>query len=317
MRCKHVPKAIVMAVVIAVTSLFCSTIHAIPQPQGRLNDFANVLNPETKAAIQQVIDGLEKDAGVELAVVTVTSLEDMSLEDFASTLFKQWGVGKKGIDNGLLFMKLVTEDPKQKGTTRLEVGYGLEGIFTDMAGGMILDKFVMPNFFEGRYNEGFLEGTKAIDKYLRDKGVTLEGLQAGSFRQSNEMPVAVRVFVFFFLIPFFFIGGRMVGNAFCKDAMASKFKMIFSLVFGSFWLIVPTVIGAVVLGVWVIGELALLVYFIFAGYKYGAVKTGSGAGKYFSSSSSFFSGGGSGCSSGSSGGGGFGGGSSGGGGVSR
>lgn len=316
MRRQNAIKSVVVMLAIVVSALFCSIIYAIPPPQGRLNDFANVLTPETKAAIQQVIEGLEKDAGVELAVVTVTSLEEKSLEDYASDLFKQWGIGKKGIDNGLLFMKLVTEDPKQKGTTRLEVGYGLEGVFTDMAGGMILDKYVMPNFFEGKYNEGFLEGVKAIDQYLREKGVTLEGIQAGTFKPSNEVPLAAKIFIFFFLIPFFFVGGRMIGNAFSKETKASKFKTIFNLIFGSVWLIIPSIIGGAMLGVWFVAELALVVYFIYAGYKYGGIKSGTGAGKYFSSSSSFFSSGGRG-GSGSSGGGGFGGGSSGGGGVSR
>src|SRR5690348_15354228 len=96
------------------------------KPQGYLSDFAQVVDPASKAAIEAYCTQVEKSTGVQMALVTIDTLNGEPVEDAANDLFHRWGIGKKTTDEGVLFM-LVIRDRR----SRLEVGRGLEPIITD------------------------------------------------------------------------------------------------------------------------------------------------------------------------------------------
>ena len=103
------------------------------KPTGYVNNFAGVLDGRWEAAIDRYCAALEQATGAQFAVVTVKSLEGDPIEDTANKLYREWGVGKKGSNEGLLLL-LSIEDKKQ----RAEVGYGLEPIIPDgYAGGVL------------------------------------------------------------------------------------------------------------------------------------------------------------------------------------
>jgi uncharacterized protein len=80
-----------------------------PRPAGRISDFANVIDPAIEAELNQQIDQLEQKTSSEIAVATVASLDGMPVEEYANKLFKQWGIGQKGKDNGVLVLVAPTE----------------------------------------------------------------------------------------------------------------------------------------------------------------------------------------------------------------
>src|SRR5665811_1745861 len=92
-----------------------------PAPQGRVSDFAGVLKPGVLVHLLQTIQQVESKTSAEIAVVTVPSLDGLTVEDYAVQLFKKWGIGKKNKDNGLLVLVCPSEHK-----ARIEVGYGLE-----------------------------------------------------------------------------------------------------------------------------------------------------------------------------------------------
>jgi len=141
-----------------------------PAPVGFVNDFANILSPETKQSLEQQLAQLEKDSSIEIAVVTVGSLEGTTVEDYAVRLFEEWKIGKKNKDNGVLF--LVAPNERQ---VKIEVGYGLEPVLTDAQAGRILDNFVLPEFKKGDYDKGISEGVAALIKVVRGEGIDLGG----------------------------------------------------------------------------------------------------------------------------------------------
>src|SRR3989339_611184 len=114
------------------------------QPNGFVNDFANVIDSTTKTNLEAEIQSFEQTTTHEIAVVTIKTLEGDTVENYANDLFKEWGLGKKGADNGVLF--LVVVDDRQM---RIEVGYGLEGALTDLQSRGILDNIARPYFKEG------------------------------------------------------------------------------------------------------------------------------------------------------------------------
>ena len=90
------------------SSFFLAAAQSLPKPTGRVNDFANVIDAATEAEIDRELDGLEQRTSSEIAVATVSSLDGMSVEEYATRLFKEWGVGQAKQDNGVLVLASVT-----------------------------------------------------------------------------------------------------------------------------------------------------------------------------------------------------------------
>lgn len=133
-----------------------------PDYQGFVNDYAGLLTPQARAQLEARLTQLEKDTTAEVAVVTIKSLEGDSIEDYAVRLFEKWGIGKKGKDNGVLFL-VALNDRKM----RIEVGYGLEPVITDARAGRIRDNDVLPRFKNNEYEGGILAGVSSIENYVR------------------------------------------------------------------------------------------------------------------------------------------------------
>ena len=132
-------------------------LAAFPRPTGFVNDFAGVLKSDTRGHLEALLSSFEKATGDEVAVATLASLEGRSIEELAPDLFKQWGIGKKGKDNGVLFIVAPNERKM-----RIEVGYGLEGAINDALAGRLLDENVVPRFKAGDLDAGVAAGTIAI-----------------------------------------------------------------------------------------------------------------------------------------------------------
>ncbi len=120
------------------------SFRASLKPQGPISDWAELLTPEQEAELNSRITALKAANGAELAVVTLKSLQGGEIDDFASKLFAQWGIGQKGKDNGVLLITAV-DDRKM----RIEVGYGMEGVLPDAKTGRIQDEYIVPRFKEG------------------------------------------------------------------------------------------------------------------------------------------------------------------------
>ena len=96
------------------------------KPTGYVNDFAGVLSPDTRTHLEQLCTEVDQQAHAQIAVVTIKTTGDDTIDDFAVQLEQKWKVGQKGTDRGLLFL-IATDDHHY----RFEVGYGLEGVLPD------------------------------------------------------------------------------------------------------------------------------------------------------------------------------------------
>src|SRR5207302_2899294 len=96
------------------------------QPTADVNDFAAILAPAQRDALEERCKALREKTGAQLAVVTLKSLEGGQIDDFAVKLFQRWGIGDKDKKTGILLLVAV-QDRK----ARIEVGYGLEPILPD------------------------------------------------------------------------------------------------------------------------------------------------------------------------------------------
>lgn len=155
------------AVLLLMTAATCAA-QDYPAHDGQVNDFAELLTPDQRAQLRADLDRLERETSAEVAVVTLSSLDGRSVEEYATGLFNSWGIGKKERDNGVLV--LVSRGQRKM---RIEVGYGLEGILPDGLAGAIIRETFLPRFREDRYADGVLEGTaRVIDIVRRHETVT-------------------------------------------------------------------------------------------------------------------------------------------------
>ena len=136
---------------IIILLLLATTTLAVdyPEPVGYVNDFAKIFSEQERQEMESLLDQIEKNSTVEIAVVTVASLEGLSKEQYAVKLFEKWGIGKKDVDNGLLILIAPTERKY-----RIEVGYGLEGVITDTMAGIVGRKNFVENFRAEQYGKG-------------------------------------------------------------------------------------------------------------------------------------------------------------------
>jgi len=130
---------------------------ALPDHTGYVTDLASVLDDATEAKLKASLSDVEKETTAEVAVVTVRSLEGMTVEDYANRLFRQWGIGKKGKDNGVLV--LVAPGERK---IRIEVGYGLEPVLPDGLAGNIVRNQALPEFRNGDFPGGITAVVESI-----------------------------------------------------------------------------------------------------------------------------------------------------------
>ncbi len=143
--------------------LFCAITGPLlaanhwPTPVGFVNDFAHVISADQAQALESYLRGVEQKTGSEIAVVTLPSVEGGDVDAAAVELFKAWGIGKKGKDNGVLILAAI-----QDRRARIEVGYGLEGVLTDGDAGDILRQQIYPAFKQQQYGAGLMDAAQAI-----------------------------------------------------------------------------------------------------------------------------------------------------------
>ncbi len=167
-------RASVIIALFAVLSLPSLASASFPKPQGFVNDFASVISAETKGKMESMLVAFQGQTGIEVAVVTLPSLDGEPIENAAVKLFQEWGIGKKGRDNGALFLIAPVERK-----TRIEVGYGLEGAINDALAGRLLDEAVLPKFREGDMDAGIASGAIAIvDTISKKEGIAFDAASA-------------------------------------------------------------------------------------------------------------------------------------------
>ena len=142
MRIINIRKRFVMAAVFWSVIASCFAL-GVPALNGRVNDNAKLMSSRERQEAEEYLAAVEKQSGVQIAVLTVKSLQGESLEVYANDVFEKWGLGKKGQDNGVLLLVAYNE----RGV-RIEVGYGLEGTLTDTKCGIIIRNIIIPEFKE-------------------------------------------------------------------------------------------------------------------------------------------------------------------------
>lgn len=135
------------------------TIELMPVPEltGRVVDLTNTLTNFEKEVIEKKLERIEKEKGAQLVVLLVPTTGIESIEEYSIRVVDTWKIGRKGIDDGILL--LIAKNDRR---LRIEVGYGLEGVITDVVAKRIIQKVIVPEFKEGNFYKGINKGIDAI-----------------------------------------------------------------------------------------------------------------------------------------------------------
>jgi uncharacterized protein len=165
-----------------------------------VNDFAGVLDPSTVAQLNSICQQIDEKAHAQIAVVTIKSLDGSDIESYAVALYKQWGIGSKATDHGVLIL-LAPQDRRY----RVEVGYGLEPILPDgKVGGF--GREAAPLLKQNDYNGAVtLLTMRVADVIAQDAGIQLTGARPRAPTTRGEPDKGMSLAGIIFLIVVFLI----------------------------------------------------------------------------------------------------------------
>lgn len=120
-------------------------------------DQGDFISDDQEEVINNLLVQLEEKTTVEFAVITIPSLNGLTIEQYAVRLANELGIGKADEDNGILLLVSQTDSK-----VRLEIGVGLQGILPDSLCGRILDDYFVPSREKGNYNDACFNTVNAV-----------------------------------------------------------------------------------------------------------------------------------------------------------
>lgn len=158
---KNYLTCLVIFIILLCGATPCVSQEKFPPHQGLVNDFAGVIPPEMEVEMRSRAREVLQKTGASIVVVTIPTLGENYISDYANKLYHAWGIGKKGEDRGVLILFVLKERK-----IRIETGYGLEGVLPDGRVGEILRNDMIPLLKEGQYGQGLLNGLKSVSAVI-------------------------------------------------------------------------------------------------------------------------------------------------------
>jgi len=198
---KSILKTLLASLLVSVSFIAAAqNIPSRPNPPRLVNDFAGVLSSAEAQQLEQQLVAYDDSTSNQIAVVLVKTLDDYPIEEYATKLFRAWGVGNKKTNNGIVILAAI-DDRK----IRIEVGYGLEGAIPDITAGHIIQNDLSPNFRSGDYYEGLSKAANSIIKAAAGEYKAPEGYNKK--KGKSGLPIGLIVFVVVMIIIFASRGG--------------------------------------------------------------------------------------------------------------
>lgn len=145
--------------VLWISGVLGQNILPKPNPPKLVTDVANVLSTEQRQILEQKLVALDDSTSNQIAIVLIPTLDGYGVEEYANKLFRDWGIGSKGTNNGVLILAAINDRK-----VWIEVGYGLEGAIPDIVASDIYRKKIVPAFKEGNYYRGLDDAINSLGK---------------------------------------------------------------------------------------------------------------------------------------------------------
>ncbi len=172
----------------------------VPMLSGRVVDNAELLSAAARERISAALKAHEAKTTNQIAVLTITTLGEDNIEQYAVRVFEQWKLGKKDKDNGLLLVIV----PKER-KIRFEVGRGLEGTVPDVVASRTIRNVIAPSFKANQFDKGVEEGIAAIIQQLEGNASDNPGAkdeaktESASGFKDPDLPMGQRILIGVFI----------------------------------------------------------------------------------------------------------------------
>ncbi len=205
----------------------------VPKLVNPVTDLAGIISSDQESALNAYLHQMSAGSAIQMAVLTIPSLEGEVLENYSIKVVDKWGLGDVDTDMGALL--LVALDERE---IRIEVGYGLEAFLTDAESGQIIRNVIAPYFQSGDYGTGIMAGIQTMSEVvLSESGIEVQeplvSVQNRS-RESSSFPIeAFLPFIFFIISMIFSLAsrgsrGRRSGNVAEAVTQAALFSILTS-----------------------------------------------------------------------------------------
>lgn len=152
---------------LAACQLWAADPASFPQPEGYVSDFAHVIPPQDQSKLEQFCGRVERELGVQFAIVTIDSLNGQPIRDFSIQLARKWGVGDKKSNQGVLLLLAIKDRQSD-----IETGRGIEPYLGDGFSGSIL-RSLRPDLRAGDYGAALLTGAHSMARQIAEaKGIS-------------------------------------------------------------------------------------------------------------------------------------------------
>lgn len=174
--------ALAWALSAAAAAAMGADVNSLPKPTGYVSDLAHVVSPEQKEELEIFCTRVEQELGVQFALVTIDTLDDQPVRDFALDLFRKWGVGSKKDNQGVLLL-LAVKDHKSD----IETGRGIEPYITDGFAGSTL-RSTRPQLQAGDYGSALFTAAREMAAQIaQGKGVAFSAAPVQPEQQPHRV----------------------------------------------------------------------------------------------------------------------------------
>ena len=253
----------------------------IPPLAARVTDLTQSLSQTEVAALEAKLGDWEARTSNQLVVLVVPTTQPEPIESYSLRVAEKWKIGRKGQDNGALFL-IAKSDKKM----RIEVGYGLEGVLTDVTSRRIIAENVAPSFREGRFAAGIGAGIDRIIAVVGE-GKPLPPPQSNRLKTAGGFNLETLFVILFIAVP---VVGGILRSIFGRLGGSSVGA---GIVGAAAWLFMGSIAVAVIAAI--VGFLIMIFFGMGGGIPGrggGWIPTGGGWGGGGASGGGGFSGGG-------------------------
>lgn len=155
-------KKLLLVFGLLLTCTFAWSQDFPPKPNTLVADFTNTLSDGDKQQLENKLVSFNDSTSTQIAVVIIKSVGDYDIDEYGTMLGRNWGIGQKGKNNGILVL-VALNDRK----VTIQTGYGAEGALPDAITQQIIQQDIKPNFKQQDYYAGLDKATDDIMKYMK------------------------------------------------------------------------------------------------------------------------------------------------------
>ena len=151
--------------------MFGGSAHQFPAPITDVSvyDPAGALGSDAEAALERQIDAIENRSGAELAIFVRIAPDvtgDSNLAD-ARRLMDEWGVGRRGFDDGFVILLSFDDSTFQHGQLSTYAGSGFKAVYlSEEPQAVLRDQVIIPAIRSGTLGQGLQEAVARVDEAI-------------------------------------------------------------------------------------------------------------------------------------------------------